>query len=324
MMPQLDYAQRPVRIGISACLVGESVRWDGGHKHDRFITDTLGPYFQWVLVCPEVEIGLGVPRPTIRLQEQDERVCLVMPQLDRDLTEAMQSYARQRVAQLVHEDLSGYLVKKNSPSCGLERVKIYPPGKGMAKPSGRGLFTEELLRQLPQLPVEDEGRLHDPRLRENWIVRVFAYHRLQSLWSSRWKLGDLVAFHSIHKLLLLAHEPRAYTELGQLVARAKSMPRPELRGQYHARFMAALARPATTRRHVNVLQHMVGYFKKRLDPPVRQALLDSIEDYRNGYVPLVVPVTLIHHYVRLLEVPYLDQQVYLNPHPKELALRNHV
>jgi uncharacterized protein YbgA (DUF1722 family)/uncharacterized protein YbbK (DUF523 family) len=323
-MARAEPTERPIRIGISACLLGENVRWDAGHKHDRFITDTLGQYFDWVPVCPEVEIGLGVPRPPIRLEEHDGQIRLVMPQESRDLTETMRSYARRRVAALVREELCGYLLKKNSPSCGLERVKVHAAGKNVSKRSGRGLFAEILLGGQPHLPVEEEGRLHDPRLRENWIVRVFAYHRLRSLWASRWKLGDLVALHSAHKYLLLAHEPTAYTELGRMVAQAKSLPRAELRERYEARFMTALAHLATPRRHVNVLQHMVGFFKKHLDAPARQALLEQIEDYRQGYVPLIVPVTLINHYVRLLDVPYLRDQVYLNPHPKELALRNHV
>ena len=319
-----DPVENPIRIGISACLLGEPVRWDGGHKQDRFITDALGPYFEWVPVCPEVEIGLGVPRPTIRLEEHGAEIRLIMPREQRDLTDTMRSYARRRAAELARANLCGYLLKKDSPTCGAERVRVYRLENSQPVKSGRGLFAEALKAQMPNLPVEEEGRLHDPRLRENWLVRVFAYRRLRSLWASRWKIGDLVSFHAAHKLLLLAHQPQVYSELGRMVAVAKSMPRAELRAEYETRFMAALSRLATPRRNVNVLQHMLGYFKKRLDVATRQALLEQIEDYRRGYVPLIVPVTLISHYVKLLDVPYLQDQVYLHPHPKELALRNRV
>ncbi|HUU21274.1 MAG TPA: DUF523 and DUF1722 domain-containing protein, partial [Phycisphaerae bacterium] len=293
-----EHADRPIRIGISSCLLGQKVRFDGGHKHDRYLTDTLGQYFEWVPVCPEVEIGLGIPRPTIRLQRHGADVRLVMPKEDRDLTAAMRKYAKRRVAELAGEDLSGYILKKSSPSCGMERVRIYPPAGATPEKDGRGMFAEALLERFPNLPVEEEGRLCDPRLRENWIARVFAYHRLRSLFSRRWKLGEVVAFHTVHKLVLMAHRPAAYQELGRLVARAKQVPRAELHQQYEDRFMAALTHRATTARNTNVLLHMLGYFKKTLDADCRHELLGVIEDYRGGLVPLVVPITLMKHYVR--------------------------
>jgi uncharacterized protein YbgA (DUF1722 family) len=235
----------------------------------------------------------------------------------------MRRYAKSRVAALAKEDLSGYLLKKSSPSCGMERVKVYK-GKSPSSRNGRGLFAEALLTRLPNLPVEEEGRLHDPRLRENWVTRVFAYHRLRSVWRRRWTVGDLVRFHTAQKFLLLAHSPQDYRELGRLVAAAKTYSRHELRETYEARLMAGLSKIATQAKNTNVLEHILGFFKKDLDKSARQELLEHIRDYRRGLVPLVVPLTLITHYVRLLEVEYLRDQVYLNPHPKELALRNHV
>lgn len=318
-------AEEPIRIGISACLLGRKVRFDGGHKHDRYLTDTLGQYFQWVPVCPEVEVGLPTPRPTLRLESSGGggAVRMVMPKEDKDLTREMQRYAKSRVAALADEGLSGYVLKKDSPSCGMERVKIYH-GEGPPSRNGRGLYAEALLARFPRLPVEEEGRLHDPRLRENWVTRVFSYYRLQSLWRRQWTIGDLVRFHTAQKFLLLAHSPQDYRQLGRLVAAAKTYNRKELRETYEAQMMAGLSKIATQAKNTNVLQHILGFFKKDLDTAARQELLDHILDYRHGLVPLVVPLTLITHYVRLLEVEYLRDQVYLNPHPKELALRNHV
>ncbi len=316
-------ASRPIRIGISSCLLGEQVRYDGGHKHDRFLTNTLGQYFEWVPVCPEVELGLGVPRETIRLVQIDGGMGLVMQKSGRDLTEERRDYARARVRQLAKEDLGGYILKSDSPSCGMTRVRVYA-ASGMPSRNGTGFFARELLDYHPDLPIEEEGRLSDPHLRENWIERVFAYRRLRTLWESRWTLKDLVSFHTAHKLVLLAHSPKAFKDLGQLVATAKSASRQELKQRYQAAVMAALKILATRGRHANVLQHMAGYFKKQLDEASRRELLDHIEDYRRGFLPLIVPVTLLKHYVRRFGEPYLEGQVYLNPHPKELALRNHV
>jgi uncharacterized protein YbgA (DUF1722 family)/uncharacterized protein YbbK (DUF523 family) len=314
---------QPIRIGISACLLGEKVRFDGGHKHDRYLTQTLGQYFEWVPVCPEVELGLGTPRETMRLEQAEGGVRLVMPKSGRDLTDPMCVYATTRVEQLERENLGGYILKSDSPSCGLMRVRVYGPA-GMPSRNGQGLYAKALSERFPYLPIEEEGRLCDPRLRENWIERVFAYRRLLLLWNSRWTLQSLVAFHTAHKLVILAHSPKAFQELGRLVAGAKGIPRPELRQRYHDEFMSTLGILATRGRHANVLQHMAGYFKKQLDEDSRRELSGLIDDYRTGEVPLVVPLTLIKHYVRRFNVTYLADQVYLNPHPKELALRNHV
>jgi uncharacterized protein YbgA (DUF1722 family)/uncharacterized protein YbbK (DUF523 family) len=324
--PHLNEEQeiQPIRIGISACLLGQKVRFDGGHKHDRYLTDTLGQYFEWVPVCPEVEVGLGVPRPTLRLETRNDELRLIMPKEGRDLTRTMTAYARVRVKALEMEGLTGYLLKSASPSCGLERVKVYSGDRHPPTRKGRGLFAQALVGRLSNLPVEEEGRLHDPRLRENWITRVFAYHRLRGLWRRRWGIGDLVRFHTAQKFLLLAHSPKDFRELGRVVAQAKDFGRAALRTTYESQFMSALSKMATRAKNTNVLQHILGFFKRDLDAASRQELLNHIQDYRRGLVPLVVPLTLVAHHVRLLDVAYLRDQVYLHPHPKELALRNHV
>ena len=322
-MQPLWHDEAPIRVGISSCLLGEEVRWDGGHKRDRFLTDELAPYVEWVAVCPEVEIGMGTPRETVQLVRGHGTLHMLGTRSRRDWTHAMQAYAMRRVHALERLDLCGYVLKKDSPSCGMERVKVRD-AKGLAKRDGRGLFAEALLAAIPALPVEEEGRLNDPVLRENWIERVFAYRRLRSLFGAHFAVGRLVAFHTAHKLQLLAHGAEAYRRLGRLVAGAKKLERAELRRRYETGFMEALAVRATPRRHVNVLQHCLGYFRDRLDAKTRAALAAQVADYQEGLVPLIVPVTMIRHYVEQLGVEYLAGQVYLEPHPKELMLRNHV
>ena len=314
---------RPIRLGISACLLGESVRFDGGHKRDPFLTETFGPLVEWVPVCPEVECGLGTPRESMRLVRVDTGIRLLTVRTAADVTDQLQQYAERRVGELEADDLSGYVLKRDSPSCGMERVKVYG-GQGAPARSGRGLFAASLMERFPALPVEEEGRLGDPRLRENFVERVFAYWRLRSLFGVRWTLGSLVAFHTAHKLILMAHSPEAYRTLGRLVARAHGVPRPDLQRRYSERFMSALRVIATPRRHVNVLQHMAGYFKHLLDRDTKAELAAAIDDYRRSLVPLIVPITLVRHHVRAHRISYLAGQLYLDPHPKELMLRNHV
>jgi len=312
----------PVRIGVSTCLLGRPVRWDGGHKRDAFLNEQLEPFVEWVPVCPEVEVGMGVPRETIRLVQREEGLRLVAERSGTDWTDPMRAWSERRVREIDALDLCGYVLKKDSPSCGMERVKVY--GTGMPTKSGRGLFAEALLARFPNLPVEEEGRLNDPPLRDNFVERVFAFRRLKDLFASRWKMGDLVAFHTAHKLQLMAHSPETYRALGRLVAEAKALPRDEVRRRYEDAFMPGLKVLATARRNANVLQHVLGYFKKLLDADARAELLGLIGDYHKGLVPLVVPVTLIRHHVRTHGVAYLAGQTYLEPHPKELMLRNHV
>jgi len=312
-----------IRIGVSACLLGDEVRYDGGHKRDSFLTEILGPLVEWVKVCPEVEVGMGTPRESIRLVDESGAIRLRTVRTGVDHTASMTAYAVRRAAALEDDDLCGYVLKKDSPSCGMTRVKVYG-GKEPGRRVGIGIFAQALLARFPHLPVEEEGRLTDGRLRENFIERVFAYRRLRDLFESRWSVGDLVRFHTAHKLVLLAHSTPAYTRLGRMVAEARAAERALLRSQYTAGFMDALTTIATPKRHTNMLHHMVGYFKETLDASSRAELLASIEDYRLGLVPLVVPITLLRHHVRVHDVRYLEEQIYLAPHPKELMLRNHV
>lgn len=312
-----------IRLGISSCLLGEEVRFDGSHKRDRFIVGTLGQFFTFVPVCPEFEIGLGVPRESLRLIRRPGGIHLVAPKSGSDHTETMNAYAREKCAELARLDLSGYLLKRASPSCGMERVRVYD-ANGVPEPSGVGLFARVLLQAMPLLPVEEEGRLHDPGIRENFLDRVFGYARVQRLFASDWSRGDLVAFHASEKYLLLSHEPEGYRELGRLVARQKELSDGELAATYRERYMKTLAVFATRNRHVNVLQHMAGYLRDLLGDDARREVHRSIEDYQGGFVPLIVPITLIRHYVVLRNVEYLRGQRYLEPHPKELMVRNHV
>jgi uncharacterized protein YbgA (DUF1722 family)/uncharacterized protein YbbK (DUF523 family) len=316
-------SHRPVRVGISACLLGEKVRFDGGHKRDRFLTEGLGPFVEWVPVCPEIELGLGAPRPSLRLCADGDDIRLVSPKTGEDHTDAMVRFARRRVAELADADLSGYVLKRASPTCGMEQVRVYGPADRPAA-KGRGLFAAELMRHFPDLPVEEEGRLNDAALRENFVERIFAYRRLADAFRPGWPRKELVAFHSAHKLTLMAHSPSAYQELGQLVARVADVSPDEMEADYRHRFMQALTIVATPGRHANVLQHILGYMKKQLDSATRQDLLAAISDYADGLVPLVVPVTLLRHYVDRLDITYLQGQAYLDLHPKELMLRNHV
>ena len=321
MDPEPD--DRP-RLGISACLLGDQVRFDGGHKRDPFLVEILSPHVCWVRVCPEVEVGMGTPRETLRLERRDGRaIRMVTTRTGIDHTGAMSAWARSRLTELEREQLSGYVLKKDSPSCGMERVKVFG-ASGMAQRTGRGIFAEALLQRFPHLPVEEEGRLSDPRLRENFIERVFAYQRLRRFFAGRWTMGGLVEFHTSHKMSLLSHSTAGYHELGRLVASAAGMPRAELRVAYESRFMRTLTLVATTRRHTNVLMHMAGHLKKQLDGLSRQELAATIDEYRRGLVPLVVPITLLRHHARRNDIAYLLGQFYLEPHPRELMLRNRV
>jgi uncharacterized protein YbgA (DUF1722 family)/uncharacterized protein YbbK (DUF523 family) len=318
-----------IRLGISACLLGQEVRYNGGHKRDAFLTDTLGRYVDWVDVCPEVEIGLGTPRPSMRLvrigQGEPSDVRLVTPESGADHTEAMRTWAARRVEELARLDLDGYVLKKDSPSCGMERVKLYPEEGGAPTKEARGLFAEALLLRLPHLPVEEEGRLNDPPLRENFIARVFVHARWRQAEAEGWTRASLMRFHERHKFLLLARNQAGMRRLGRLLGDSGKGDDPAALARiYREGLTETLRRPPTRRGHTNVLQHMAGFVSEALDPGDRQELRETIEHYRLGLLPLIVPVTLLRHYVRKLDVPYLQGQVYLEPHPHELMLMNHV
>ena len=316
-------AKGSIRVGISSCLLGNEVRYDGGHKRDRYLTDTLGQFFEWAPVCPEVEMGLGTPRETLRLIGDASAPRLVFGKTWGDQTDGMQRWAKGRLDQLARMDLRGYILKSDSPSCGMGRVRVYGES-GMANKTGVGIFARALMDRFPLLPVEEEGRLHDLPLRENFVERVFCYRRWRDLTAGGLTVGRLVVFHTIHKLLLMAHSPKHYTELGRLVADAKTFVPRELESRYGALFMGGLKVKATAKKHVNVLQHILGYLKRDLGPADKAELLTVIADFHRGLVPLVVPLTLLKHHLARVGVPYVQEQIYLSPHPKEMMLRNHV
>lgn len=311
-----------IRLGISSCLLGEMVRYDGGHQLDRFLRDTLSEYVEWVPVCPEVELGLPTPRETLRLVERDDGAHLVFSKSGEDITARMTAWARRRVKELEGEALCGFVFKAKSPSSGMERVKLYDRN-GVPAKQGVGLFAREFMAHFPLLPVEEDGRLHDPYLRENFIECIFVFKRWRDLLAGGRSAARLVDFHTRHKLLLMAHSPELYRAMGKLVAQAGSRPHDELFDEYSQLLMQALRLRATVRKQVNVLQHLIGYFKRELSADEKQEAQQLIELYRQGSVPLIVPITLLNHYVRKYDQPYLKQQVYLNPHPIELKLRNH-
>lgn len=311
-----------IAVGVSSCLLGEQVRYDGGHKHDHYITDTLGRFFHFVPVCPEVGCGLPVPREAMRLEGNPAAPRLVTSRTGIDHTERMREYCLRTVKDLEDQDLCGFIFKKNSPSSGLFRVKVY--GGGMPVKTGRGLFAEAFVRHFPLLPVEEEGRLYDMNIRENFIERVFALREWKNFLLEKRGMGALVDFHSRRKLQLMAHSPVFYREMGRLVAEGKSLAWAELLDRYQNLLMRALSLHATVKKNSNVLSHIMGYFKEQLTPEEKVELLEVINSYQRGLVPLIVPVTLLKHYVRKYHQEYLQKQSYLSPHPMELMLRNHV
>ncbi|MCI0428482.1 MAG: DUF523 and DUF1722 domain-containing protein [Nitrospiraceae bacterium] len=313
----------PLRLGISRCLLGEEIRFDGGHKRDNFLTKVLGRYVEWVPICPEVEAGLGTPREAMLLVGDPQDPRLVTIKSGTDHTRALETMTTNRIEGLKNLDLSGYVFKKGSPSCGIERVRIYNEHRKLSR-NGVGLFARAFIEQFPLIPVEEEGRLYEPTLRENFIERIFCYRRWQDLVQSGVTRQTLVQFHTIHKYLLLAHHPQQCEVLGRLIGQAHEYRPKELARRYGELFMKTLAVKATVRKHVNVLQHILGYFKERLRAHEKAELLAVIGDYHHGLTPLIVPLILIKHYVQIFDVSDIRDQVYLNLHPKELMLRNHV
>ena len=318
----MERKDQRIRIGVSACLLGDEVRFDGGHKRDRFLTDVLGKYVEWVPVCPEVEMGLGTPREPMRLTRSGNALRMITTDTGIDHTAGMQAWARRRLRALENEDLCGYVLKSNSPSCGMERVKVYGSSGSLPARRGRGLFAEALIQRFSALPIEEERRLADPKLRDNFVERVFACRRLKDLFRSGWSAGAVVRFHTAHKMQLLSHSRVRYDELGRVVAAAGNAPRSEFRETYERLFMRALSSIPTPARHANVLTHMAGHLKSRLDTASREELASCVDEYRRGLVPLIVPITLIRHHVRAHGVGYLEGQAYLEPRPRELMLRN--
>lgn len=307
----------PILVGLSACLAGQQVRFDGGHKRSAFVMEQLEPFCQFVQVCPEMAIGMPAPRPSIRLVRQDGALFLQTGDGSRDYTDAMLAYAEQKMADL--QDLSGYVLCAKSPTCGMERVRVYTDN--FSAKEGVGMFASVLMKRFPNLPVEEDGRLFDPVLRENFVNRVFAYHDWLQCSRQSWTKGRLIAFHSRYKYLVMAHHPGMYRYLGKLLGEQVPLSLMELSERYISGLMQALKQPVTRKNHTNVLQHIQGYFKRDLSAPQRQELHGVIDQYRRGMVPLMVPITLLKHYLREHPNQYLAQQVYFQPHPAELALR---
>lgn len=311
-----------IRLGVSTCLLGEKVRYDGGHKLDHFLTDTLGQYVDYIPVCPEVECRFGIPREPFRLVGDPKNPRLVTTRTNQDHTERMVQWAWKRVEELEKEGLCGYIFKSGSPSSGMDRVKVFD-STGVPRKVGVGIFARVFMEHFPLLPVEDEGRLNDPELRENFVERIFTLKRWRKNLLQKKNRGNLINFHTRHKLLILSHSPEHYRIMGRVVAQGKNIPLKTLYDKFQTLLMEALQRQTTARKNANVLQHMMGYFKEQISADEKQELLEIIDQFRRGYFPLIVPITLMNHYIRKYKQPYLKEQEYLNPHPLELQLRNH-
>ena len=313
-----------IKIGVSSCLLGEKVRWNGDHKQNHFVREILANYFEYISICPEMEVGMGVPRETVALYGNLEKSRMISRKTQTDWTKPMQKYIKVRINSLTREDLCGFIFKSKSPSCGLSRVPVYSEFGSHSVRHGSGMFAREFTNKFPLIPTEDEGRLNDSRIRENFIVKVFSFYRLQNLFKENFSIGRLVKFHTQQKYLLLAHGRKHYDALGQLVAKPKSLKTEDLKDRYGKIFMEALTFKATPKKNTDVLLHMMGFLKQILSKGEKADILSTIEDYRKELLPLIVPVTLIHHQVHKHNIEYLMNQLYLKPHPKELMLRNHV
>lgn len=325
-----EQENKKIPVGISSCLLGMEVRFNGGHKRDKYVTGTLSDFFTWKPYCPEVGIGLTVPRNTVRLEGHGDEVKLIDPKEGLDHTQKMVDYSH-KVLNAMREnkksgvpDVYGFILKSKSPSCGMTNVKLYNPKNSGFNKKGMGIFAQALMEKFPNLPVEEEGRLHDPRLRENWIARVFSYYDFRSSLFPEPTTGKLVAFHTRYKFTILSHCEKAYKELGSLVANAAKDEIEIVIKNYEQIFMSALKKYSTVPKNINVLLHLIGFFKKQLDSQSRAQIIETIYDYREGIVPLVVPTTMVSHYAKVLKIDYLEKQAYLTPHPKELALRNFI
>ncbi|VEN74337.1 conserved hypothetical protein [Candidatus Desulfarcum epimagneticum] len=314
---------KKIKIGVSACLMGQNVRYNGGHTRDPYLIQTLGRFMDYVPVCPETECGMPVPREAMRLTGDPENPSLTTIKTKKDMTAQMKAWAEKRLDGLEKEDLCGFIFKSKSPSSGLFRVRVYND-KGMPSMNGTGIWAGMFVKRFPLLPAEEEGRLHDPVLRENFIERVFVFKRWRELIQEGKTPGGLVDFHTRHKMLFLAHSPQVYREMGKLVAAPRKDDMDAWFDDYARLLTRAMLLKSTVAKNVNVLQHMMGYFKKELSADEKQELLEVLENYKKRRTPLIAPITLVKHYARKYREPYLGAQVYLNPHPVELGLRNHV
>jgi len=309
-----------IQIGVSSCLLGEEVRYDGGHKRNVYITGTLSQYFDFQPTCPEMAIGMGVPRPTIRLVGDDSGIRAVgVNDASLDVTDKLRTFSQKATDRL--QAISGYILKKDSPSCGMEQVRVYNSNE-IPEKRGRGIFADSLMKAWPNLPVEEEGRLMEPGLRENFIERVFIYYRWQQLIKIGLTMQKLIEFHTQHKFNVLAHDETSYRQLGRMVADLDKDNLQAIANNYIDLLMTGLKKPATRKRHTNVLMHIMGFFKNQLSEDDKQEMLDLLDAYRLGQLPLIVPITMMKHHLRRFPHPYVEQQYYMNPYPEELMLRN--
>ncbi|MGR4990466.1 YbgA family protein [Vibrio rotiferianus] len=309
-----------IKVGISSCVLGQRVRFDSGHKISNFVTKELDGYFNFVPVCPEVGVGMSVPRPTIRLVSNEERIALVETRNpDNDHTDNMLAYSKNKVNELEGEQLCGYIVCAKSPTCGMERVKVY--SKNNAAKEGIGLYTRTLMEKMPWLPVEEDGRLNDPVLKENFITRVYCLNDFYESMEGEPTRGKIIDFHSRYKLTLMAHHPESYRSLGRLVAGVSNYEMDEFYQAYRLGLMKALQNRASRKNNTNVLMHLQGYFKRSLTGNEKAELATVISDYRTGLLPLLAPLTLIKHYLNTYPDAYLEKQKYLEPYPQEMRLR---
>ncbi len=309
--------QKP-RLGVSSCLLGMPVRFDGGHKQDNFVQTSLASHIDFVAVCPEVEAGFAIPRPTMQLRSNGKEIRLVMSRGDHeDVTQKMADFAGKKMNDLGH--LDGFIFKKNSPSCGVYRVPVVINEHGYREKTGTGIFAQAFMERYPLIPVEEEGRLNDAGIRENFIERIFAYQRWKNVDDG---IHGLIGFHSQHKLMLMARGSHYYQELGRLVAATTAENLIQNRDKYIHRFMEVMAVIPSKGKQVNVLLHILGYLKKALSHEDKKEILDMFEAYRQQQLPLITPVTMLRHYFRLYPQPYIEKQHYLKPFPEQLALRS--
>jgi uncharacterized protein YbbK (DUF523 family)/uncharacterized protein YbgA (DUF1722 family) len=309
-----------ILIGVSACLLGEQVRHDGGHKRNAFLLEELAPHVRFVPVCPEVGIGLAVPRESIRLVRRGDRVRL-LGSAGVDHTDAMRRWAGKVMGELRERDLSGFVLKKGSPSCGLERVRVWDADVQRPSRQGRGVFAQALVDAMPTLAIEEEGRLNDPGLREHFVDRVFGHARVRDFFVGRWTAASLIRFHSAEKAAVLAHDVETAGRLGHLVAGQGRLGPQQLARSYRELHAATFARPATPGRQANALMHLAGHLRGDLGSCDRQELREAIEDYRVGLVPVAVPLALLSRHLRAVGTEWARSQTYLRPYPKELGLR---
>jgi uncharacterized protein YbgA (DUF1722 family)/uncharacterized protein YbbK (DUF523 family) len=311
-----------IKLGISACLLGQKVRYDGGHSHDPFLTDTLGQYVEYVPVCPEVECGLGVPREALRLVGKPDSPHLVTLHTNQDFRGRMVKWAKKRLFELEKEGLFGFIFKSNSPSSGMEKVKVYNE-KGMPPKKRSGIFAGIFMERFPLVPVEDEGRLHDPELRENFIERIFVLKGWREMLEKKRSMENLAEFHTRQRLMALSHSQKHHRLMENVVDEAKELSIKERYGAYETLLLDALKLKTTPKKNGNVLKHIMRYLKKQLLPEEKQEVHDIIEEYRKGCMPLIVPITLMNHYAQKYELPYLSKQSYLQRHPIDLQMKNH-